>query len=181
VGEDEIARSLAEEAATEESNAKLGLTTSVALKNAAKLAPTAKRQQYDIDSALPGKHTRKLYDDRPRREAAILCQLRTDKNRLNGHLAKIGAAQTDRCECRGNPPETTRHFLFECPRWCRQREQLKEVAGDRWGDLSYFVGGRTERRKPTGELLDGERKGWWPDDATIEATIKFAIDTGRLS
>ena len=37
-----------------------------------------------IVKALPGKHTRDLYDKLKRREASVLAQLRTGMTRLNG-------------------------------------------------------------------------------------------------
>jgi hypothetical protein len=64
-----------------------------------------------IDRALPGKHTKALYDSLKRREADVLSQLRTGVARINGYLNKIGAAESDMCEC-GRAPETMEHFLF---------------------------------------------------------------------
>jgi hypothetical protein len=40
----------------------------------------------EMDTALPGKHTRILYDTLKRREASVLAQLRTGMARLNGYL-----------------------------------------------------------------------------------------------
>src|ERR1700751_1762197 len=37
-----------------------------------------------VDAALPGKHTRQLYDGLSWREASVLAQLRTGMARLNG-------------------------------------------------------------------------------------------------
>ena len=42
-----------------------------------------------MDTALPGKHTRALYDAFKWREASILAQLRTGMARLNGYLYRI--------------------------------------------------------------------------------------------
>jgi hypothetical protein len=137
--------------------------------------------KYALDSALPWKHTQSLYDNRPYKEAAILCQLRTGKSRLHEYLAKIRAVESNQCECVGNASETVRHFLFEYSRWYEHRGNPKEVAGDRWGNLSFFLGGRTERTKPSGELLDGPRKSWKPDIEKVNRTIEFAMATGRLS
>jgi hypothetical protein len=39
-----------------------------------------------LDTALPGKHTRLLYDSFKRTDASILAQLRTGMKRLNGYL-----------------------------------------------------------------------------------------------
>ena len=46
-----------------------------------------------IDAALPGKHTRNLYDRLKRKEAGVLAQLRTGMARLNGFLSRIGCGR----------------------------------------------------------------------------------------
>lgn len=56
------------------------------------------RYTKQIDRALPGKHTRKLYDKLKRDEAQILAQLRTGKNRLNSGLYTIKAVDSDQCQ-----------------------------------------------------------------------------------
>ena len=53
----------------------------------------------NIDTALPGKHTRTLYDGLNRKNAKVLAQLRTGMTRLNSHLNKIAAADSDLCVC----------------------------------------------------------------------------------
>ncbi|KAH9203824.1 hypothetical protein DL95DRAFT_230745, partial [Leptodontidium sp. 2 PMI_412] len=45
----------------------------------------------EMDTALPGKHTRILYDNLKRKEASVLAQLRTGMARLNEYLHRIGA------------------------------------------------------------------------------------------
>ena len=52
-----------------------------------------------VDSALPGKHTRQLYDRLSWKEASVLAQLRTGMARLNGYLSQINVAETDQCPC----------------------------------------------------------------------------------
>jgi hypothetical protein len=51
-----------------------------------------------LDRALPGPYTRRLYNGLNREEAQIVAQLRTNKNRLNSALYKIKAADTEQCE-----------------------------------------------------------------------------------
>lgn len=106
----------------------------------------------------------------------MLCQLRSGMCRLNGYLAKIGAVETDICEC-GRESETVDHFLFRCPQWLEQRQTLFNLArkANRWGDLSLALGGLSNERKD-GMLLD-----WKPSQEIVSATIKFAIATHRLS
>ncbi|KAJ5085459.1 hypothetical protein N7532_010230 [Penicillium argentinense] len=43
-----------------------------------------------LDSALPGPHTKMLYDSLDQEKASILAQLRTGHTRLNGYLHRIG-------------------------------------------------------------------------------------------
>ncbi|KAF4237714.1 hypothetical protein CNMCM8980_002373 [Aspergillus fumigatiaffinis] len=69
-----------------------------------------------VDAALPGKHTRQLYDGLSWNEATVLAQLRTGMARLNGYLYRINVAQTDQCAC-GQARETVEHFLFRCRKW----------------------------------------------------------------
>ncbi|EGY23407.1 uncharacterized protein VDAG_04845 [Verticillium dahliae VdLs.17] len=45
-----------------------------------------------INTALPGKHTRRIYDALTAAQARVLEQLRTGMIRLKGYLCKIGAA-----------------------------------------------------------------------------------------
>jgi hypothetical protein len=123
----------------------------------------------EMDTALPGKHTRTLYDSLKRREANVLAQLRTGMARLNGYLYRIGAAESDQCEC-GQARETIKHFLFRCTRWDSHRTQMLAQTDTRRGNLSFYLGGKA--------LSDPET--WTPNLDAVRATIKFAIATGRL-
>ncbi|RKK56324.1 hypothetical protein BFJ69_g17668 [Fusarium oxysporum] len=96
-----------------------------------------------IDRALPSKHTQALYDGLKRREADVLSQLRTGMARINSYLSKIGAAESDMCEC-GHAPETMEHFLFQCTRWEIEREAMRQVGQGMMGNLSFFLGGKSD-------------------------------------
>lgn len=95
----------------------------------------------EMDTALPGKHTRTLYDSLKRREASVLAQLRTGMARLNGYLYRIGAAESDQCAC-GQARETVKHFLFRCTRWDAYRTQMLAQTDTRRGNLSFYLGGK---------------------------------------
>ena len=56
---------------------------------------TTGRRLKEVDSALPGKHVRLLYDTLTRTEAQALAQLRTGHSKLRGFLARIRAEETD--------------------------------------------------------------------------------------
>ena len=130
------------------------------------------RYSRQLDGALPGPHTRKLYSKLNRKEAAVLSQLRTGKCRLNAYLNSIAANETPDCVCGHN--ETVKHFVLHCTRWQTQRRELMSKAGKRWGDISFLLGGWSNTRQ------DGVKTKWQPDYEVVRATIKFAIDTGRL-
>ena len=100
-----------------------------------------------IDRALPGKHTNVLYDSLKRREADVFAQLRTGMARINSHLCKIGAAESDMCEC-GRAPETMEHFLFRCARWETEREVMRQAGQNMMGNLSFFLGGKSASATP---------------------------------
>ena len=125
------------------------------------------------DKALPGKHTNTIYNGRSKKQSQILCQLRTGISRLKSYLAKIQAVESDQCQCNGGV-ETVDHFLFRCSRWRNLRQELRSLAGHRWGDLAYALGGWANERK------DGPLDRWSPATTMVAATIKFAIATDCL-
>jgi hypothetical protein len=123
-----------------------------------------------VDTALPGKHTRRLYDRLPWREASVLAQLRTGMARLNSYLHRINAAPTDLCAC-GQARETVEHFLFRCTKWTALRTEMLQCTETHRSNISFYLGGKT----PTDD------KSWTPDLTAVRATIRFAIATGRLN
>ncbi|KAH7460169.1 hypothetical protein FOMA001_g19697 [Fusarium oxysporum f. sp. matthiolae] len=134
-----------------------------------KLPDGVGRHSRRVDSALPGKHTRLLYDQLSWKEASVLAQLRTGMARLNGYLYQIRAAPTDECPC-GRAKETVEHFLFRCVKWTTQRKEMFQSINEKRGNLSFHLGGKA--------ASDGQE--WKPDMDAVRATIRFAIATGRL-
>ncbi|KAJ0130576.1 hypothetical protein HZ326_26327 [Fusarium oxysporum f. sp. albedinis] len=122
-----------------------------------------------IDKALPGKHTRALYDSLKRKESDVIAQLRTGMARLNSYLHRIGAAESDICDC-GQAAETIEHFLFRCKKWEMQREVMFKCSRTKIGNLSFFLGGKA--------ASDNEKLK--PNMQAVRAAIKFAIATNRL-
>ncbi len=122
-----------------------------------------------LDRALPGKHTRKLYDSLKKTEAKILIQLRTAMGKINEYLHRIGAAKTPDCAC-GIETEDVKHFLFCCTRWTTERASLRQYLTARESALSLCLGGKAS----------SDPEDWSPDMTAVRATIKFALDTGRL-
>ncbi len=122
-----------------------------------------------VDTALPGKHTRLLYDRLPWKESSVLAQLRTGMARLNSYLHRINAAPTDVCAC-GQARETVEHFLFRCTQWQAFRTEMLQCTETHRSNISYYLGGKS----PTDD------KSWTPDLTAVRATIRFAMATGRL-
>ena len=122
-----------------------------------------------VDAALPGKHTRLLYDRLSWKEASVLAQLRTGMARLNGYLYRINAAETDQCAC-GQAKETVEHFLFRCRKWTAHRTELLQCTYTHRGNLSFFLGGKSP----------SDDQKWTPNLEAVRASIRFAIATGRL-
>lgn len=126
-----------------------------------------------FDKVLPGPHTSLLYNGKQKIHASVLCQLRSGINRLNKYQARINAAEFGQCRC-GRGEESVDHFLFRCPRWSIFRGEIRRLAGLRWGDTSYLLGGWS------GEPKDGDAAKWEPASEMVMTTINFAIATARL-
>jgi hypothetical protein len=95
-----------------------------------------------------------------------------------GRMLQVGDSAT--CLC-GMAVETAQHFLFECPNWTQDREQLRVAIGERWADLSYALGGWSGRRsRITDAEVDGPRHTWKPNIQVIKAVIKFVKSTPRF-
>ncbi|KDN61464.1 hypothetical protein CSUB01_11710 [Colletotrichum sublineola] len=122
-----------------------------------------------VDAALPGKHTRELYDSYSWKEASILAQLRTGMARLNWYLHQIGAAASDQCAC-GRAAETVEHFLFRCTQWTVKRAPMIQQTDTHRGNLSFHLGGKAAT----------DPDDWSPCMDVVRETVKFAIATGRL-
>ena len=89
--------------------------------------------------------------------------------RLNGYLHRITAAPTDQCAY-GQAIETVEHFLFRCRKWTEHRTEMLQYTDTHRGNLSFYLRGKS--------LSDD--KDWAPNIEAVQATIRFAIATGRL-
>ena len=132
-----------------------------------------------IDRAMPRGSIGILYDGLSKRQASILSQLRTGKCRLNSYLARIGAAESDVCEC-GREAETVPHYLFRCPQWDEIRRKLQVHAQPRWGDHAYCLGAWNDRRDLVGKLIDGDKARWKPDMKMVKKVLQFVEQTQRF-
>jgi hypothetical protein len=133
-----------------------------------------------LDSALPGKHTRRLYEGLTRSEASALAQLRTGCSRLNQSLFQIKRSEDDQCPCQEGT-ESVEHFLFHCKQWDDIRQPMIHAMGGRFGDLSYALGGRSTRLDSEGKPIDGTAEAWIPNREIVKVVLKFVIQTKRLT
>jgi hypothetical protein len=122
-----------------------------------------------LDTALPGKHTRLLYNSFKRTEAVILAQLYTGIVQLNRYLHRIGAAEMDLYTC-GQAKETVEYFLFRCSCWNQYRKRMLQQTDTKIGCLSFCLGGKALSDPPS----------WKPNLAAVRATVQYTIATGRL-
>ncbi|KAJ5860661.1 uncharacterized protein N7529_007971 [Penicillium soppii] len=134
-----------------------------------KLPESIGKHSRRVDKALPGKHTRQLYDRLSWKEASVLSQLRTGMARLNGYLFRINAAKTDQCTC-GQARETVDHFLFRCRKWTAHRTEMLQCTHTHRSNMSFFLGGKSP----------SDDQKWKPNLEAVRASIRFAIATGRL-
>ncbi|OQD92303.1 hypothetical protein PENSOL_c042G06037 [Penicillium solitum] len=127
------------------------------------------RHSRRVDTALPGKHTRQLYDRLSWKEASVLAKPRTGMARLNGYLFRINAAEADQCAC-GQARETVDHFLFRCRKWTVYRTEMLQCTNTHRSNISFFLGGKSP----------SDDQNWTPNLEAVRASIRFAIATGRL-
>jgi hypothetical protein len=121
----------------------------------------------------------KVYNNMTYEDARILVRLRTGHSGLNCHLYKIGRTESAGCVC-GTGEKTVAHFLFLCPQWIGLRQHLRSALMDRWADLSYALGGWSDKKDRTRKLIDGRSDRWRPNTRVLKAVVQFVKETGRF-
>ncbi len=120
-----------------------------------------------LDGALPRNHTWNLYNSLSSQEAGIL---RTDHNHLKKYLYQRKLSESDMCEC-GQNEDTSRNLILECQRREGERQVLRPKIGDRWGDLSYMLGGWNSWKDRRSNTLDGAKEKWKPVIPIVIAVV----------
>jgi hypothetical protein len=92
---------------------------------------------------------------------------------LDQSLYRLRIVDTADCQY-GEGEESIQYVLLHCLRWTAVRAKLQVAAGDRWGDMSYLLGGwGLKKHWETGELLDGPKEKWKPDLKVVKQIIRF--------
>ena len=123
----------------------------------------------ELDTALPGKHTKVIYDFINKRDARILVQLRTGCARLNQYLSRIKVVNSPSCQC-GAAPESVQHFLFSCSKWTAERREMYMRWHDKEGNMRFFLSAKST----------SDTNKWKPEREAITAVINYARATTRL-
>ena len=123
----------------------------------------------ELDYALPGPHTKMIYDGLSKEDAKIIAQLRTGDAKLNMFLIRIKAVESATCAC-GAAPESIRHFLFSCPRWIGQRRELYTKYPGKEGNIRFFLGAKGPQDNYT----------WKPNVGAVRATVCYVKATKRF-
>ena len=93
-----------------------------------------------IDPSAPSKKFLSITSHLPKSKAGIVYQLRSGHVALNKHLHRINKSDTPSClQCEAGPPETVHHFLFDCPRYDRERHRLRNSLGRRALSTSHLL------------------------------------------
>jgi hypothetical protein len=71
-------------------------------------------------------------------------------------------------------------ILIPNDRYDQLRGGMIREGGERYGDLSYMLGGRSSYQNHDGSSLDGLIEKWKPNLSVVRTVIKFALKTGRL-
>ena len=83
-----------------------------------------------IDPSTPSRSFMKLTKNLDKKHTAIYTQLRTGHILLNKHLHCFKSSETPLCfQCDNNCPETVHHFLFNGPKYVRERHVLRIKLG----------------------------------------------------
>ena len=77
-----------------------------------------------IDPSTPSKNFLKIVHALPRRQAAMLIQLRSGHAPLNKHLHHMGKAESPLCPACHRKNESIHHFLVECKEYDMYRGQM---------------------------------------------------------
>ena len=124
----------------------------------------------DLDKALPGPHTKDIYDALSKEDGSIMSRMRTGYIQLNQFLARVRAIKSATCSW-GEALESPRHFLFRCRLWIERRKKLYKKWPGKEGNLRFFLGAK-ER---------DDNMQWKPELGAIRAMVCFAKATGRLN
>ncbi|KAI6004652.1 hypothetical protein EDD15DRAFT_2150398, partial [Pisolithus albus] len=75
-----------------------------------------------------------------KKQAGLYIQLRTGHIPLNLHLHRLQKSDTPNClQCDSATPEDVHHYLFQCPRYIRERHTLHTALGRNATKEAYLL------------------------------------------
>ena len=99
---------------------------------------------HPFDDSIPSKKFLRLTQDLGRRQASILIQLHTGHIGWNQYLFRIRKVESPSCpHCGGITFETVKHFLLVCPKYVRERHQLRCQLHRNADSLPYLLSSPT--------------------------------------
>ena len=107
--------------------------------------------RYPHIRALDLKHTPrsflKLTGHLRKKHTAIYVQLHTGHALLNKHLNCIKKSDTASClQCADDQTETIHHYMFDCPRYNRERHILQQKLGHNTHSTAYLLSDKTTQQ-----------------------------------
>jgi len=106
---------------------------------------TRKERMDRIDAEFPYNKFRNVRDGLTRAQGSLLLQIRSGHIPLNAHLKRIKKSETEDCQAcigmrRAIPAkETVTHFLFDCPAYATERDDMNQKLGRHAGDLKLIM------------------------------------------
>ena len=103
-----------------------------------------KSTRYDhinsIDPTTPSQTFMKLNKNLGKKHTAMYTQLHTGHISLNKHLHRFKRSVTPLClQCTDNCPETIHHFLFDCPKYARERHNMRIKLGQKALSVGHLL------------------------------------------
>ena len=103
-----------------------------------------KSPRYDhinsIDPTTPSRTFMKINKNLGKKHTTIYTQLHTGHIPLNKHLHHFKCCDTPLClQCANNCPETVHHFLFNCPKYARERHKLWIKLGQKVLSIGHLL------------------------------------------
>lgn len=93
-----------------------------------------------IDPQLPSSSFTKLAALLPKKQTGTYIQLRTGHIPLNSYLHRFKRSDSPNClQCGEDRPENVHHYIFQCPRYDRERHILRNALGRDANSMAFLL------------------------------------------